>query len=347
MILVPLLLLAQAAVPNPETPKALTERIGQLMESTAVAVPGLVKTSAVLSESSKTTLAKLQASPNNLPLNYEFLQQARAYLALVDAMPKPYPLPETPRRQFVELRDGIEHLETTVRALLDQNQRQLRSPDRDNLRRYAEANDRLSAPAPNQTRVVFLGDSITDFWRLNEYFTGREYLNRGISGQVTGEMLGRMKADVLDLRPKAVIIFGGTNDIARGTPARTIQNNLSMMADLCRANGVIPIFASILPVGESRRIERPPVTILQVNKWMQEYCLRNNLIYVDYFTPLSQAGMLDPALSDDALHPNARGYRLMAPVASKALEQALKQPSPAEHPRSSGGRKRGDAVKSL
>jgi len=327
MILLSLLFLAQAGT---APPPPLTERIGQLMESTAVAVPGLVKTSAVLVENTRATLIKLQASRNNLPLNYEFLQEARAYLALVDAMPKPYPMPETPRRQFIELRESIEQQEVAVRNLLDQNQRQLRSPDRDNLKRYAEANDRLAAPAANQTRVVFMGDSITDFWRLNEYFTGRDYQNRGISGQVTGEMLGRMKADVLDLHPRAMIILAGTNDIARGTPARTIQNNLSMMGDLCRANGIIPVFASILPVGESRRTERPPAAIAQVNRWMQEYCLRNNYVYADYFTPLSQAGMLDPAVSDDALHPNARGYRLMSPVATKALDQALNQQSPTE-----------------
>lgn len=330
MFLIPLLFVMQAAA-TPESPKVLTERIGQLMESTAAAVPGLVATSAVLAENTKATLTKLQAAPTNLPLNYEFLQEVRAYLALVEAMPKPYPLPETPKRQFVELRDGVEHFETVMRALLDQNQRQLRSPDRDNLGRYAEANDRLGAPAANQPRVVFMGDSITDLWRLNEYFTGREYLNRGIGGQVTSEMLGRMKADVLDLRPKAIIILGGTNDIARGTPARTIQNNLSMIGDLCRANGITPIFASILPVGEARRNERPPATIAQVNKWIQEYCLRNNYVYADYFTPLSQAGMLDPTCSDDALHPNARGYRLMSPVATKAIDKALNQQSPTEH----------------
>jgi len=315
---------------SPDNPKALTERLGQLMESTAAAVPGLVKTSAVLAENTKATLAKLQASPTNLPLNYEFLQEARAYLALVDAMPKPYPLPETPRRQFVELRDGVEHLETVMRGLLVQNQQQLRSPDPDNLQHYAEANDRLAAPVPNKPRIVFLGASIIERWRLNEYFTGRDYLNRGISGQVTGQMLGRTKADVLDLQPRVVIIHGGTNDIARGTSARTIQNNLAMIAELCHANGIIPILASILPVGESLRMERPPATILQVNKWMQEYCLRNNYVYADYFTPLVQGGMMDPTCSDDSLHPNAKGYRLMAPVATKALDQVLNQQSPTE-----------------
>ena len=324
-MLIPIFLLAQAASQAPQT--NLTERIGQLMESTAAAVPGLVKTSAVLTESARATLVKLQASQTNLPLNYEFLQEAHAYLALVDAMPKPYPLPETPRRQFIELRDSVEHLDVVVRDLLDRNQKQLRSPDRDNLHRYAEANDRLALPSANQTRVVFMGDSITDFWRLNEYFTGHDYLNRGISGQVTGEMLGRMKADVIDLHPRVMIVMGGINDIARGTPSRTIQNNLAMMADLCRANNIIPVFASLLPIGAARRNERPPSEILQVNKWMQEFCLRNNYVYVDYFTPLSQGGMLDPALSDDALHPNANGYRLMAPVAAKALNQALNSPS--------------------
>ncbi len=331
-MLVPFLLLAQAAAPAtlPDDPKVLTERIGQLMESTAAAIPGLVKTSAVLNENARATREKLKLSTSNLPLNYEFLEEARAYLALVDTMPKPYPLPETPRRQFVELRDDVEHFEVVMRSLLDRNQKQLRSPDRDNLRRYAEANDRLSLPAANQTRVVFMGDSITDFWRLNEYFTGRDFVNRGISGQVTGEMLGRMKADVIDLHPRAMIIMGGINDIARGTPTRTIQNNLAMMADLCRANDITPVFGSLLPIGEARRLERSPTEIAQVNKWLQEFCLRNNYVYADYFTPLSQGGMLDPALSDDALHPNAKGYRLMAPVAAKALDKALNQHSQTE-----------------
>jgi lysophospholipase L1-like esterase len=332
-----LLLFLQAPAAPPD-PKALTERLGQLMESTAAAVPGLVKTSAVLAENTKGTLMKLQAAPTNLPLNYEFLQEARAYLALVDAMPKPYPLPETPRRQFVELRDGVEHLETVVRSLLEQNQRQLRSPDPDDLQHYAEVNDRLSAPAASKPRVVFLGASIIERWRLNEYFSGRDYLNRGISGQVTGQMLGRTKADVLDLQPRAVIIQGGSNDIARGMPARTIQNNLAMMAELCQAQGVIPILASILPVSESLRTQRPPATILQVNKWMQEYCLRNHYVYADYFTPLAQGGMMDPTCSDDGLHPNAKGYRLLAPIATKALDQVLNQQSPTEQKKRKPGK---------
>ncbi len=127
-------------------------------------------------------------------LSFDFINQARAYLAITDSIPKPFPMPETSRKQFIELREDVERFQAHFQALLDQKERQLRVIDRDNLHRYADANAKLNQPAPNLTRVVFMGDSITDFWRLNEYFTGREYINRGISGQITGEMLGRMKA---------------------------------------------------------------------------------------------------------------------------------------------------------
>jgi lysophospholipase L1-like esterase len=280
----------------------------------------------------------------------DYLTQARAYLALTDAMPKPYPMPETARKQFIELREDIERFESYFHALLDQKERQLRSPDRDNIRRYAEANEKLSPPAPNATRVVFMGDSITDSWRLNEYFTGREYVNRGISGQVTGEMLGRMKADVLDLHPKAVIVLAGTNDIARGVAAKTIENNIAMIADLCRANNIKPLFASILPVSdyhksESPRFEmtktHPQSTIVEVNNWIREYCQAHHYVYVDYYNALRDPnGQLPTDAADDGLHPNAKGYRMMAPVAMKALDQALGENSPAEQAPATAAKKK-------
>ena len=320
----------------------LTNRIGQLMESTAVTVPGMVQTSAVISANAKQLLAQMQATPNNAALTYDFLGTARAYLALADAMPKPSPMPDVAVKQFTELRDSITRLEGHLRALLDQKERQVRAPDRDNLHRYAEANGQLSPPAPNFTRVVFMGDSITDGWRINEYFTGRDYINRGISGQITGEMLGRMKADVIDLHPRAMLILGGTNDFARGVAVQTIENNLAMIGDLCKANGIKPLFASILPVSDYHKNEnprfemtkqRPPASIAQVNQWMQEYCRSHNYVYVDYWSAMRDSNGLMPAdLADDGLHPNAKGYRIMAPIAAKALDQALSQTSPQEQP---------------
>ena len=155
----------------------------------------------------------------------------RAYLSLADAVPKPFPFPEAARQQFAELRDNSTRLDAHFRALLDQKDAQLRTSDRDELERYADANRRLP-PDPRNPRVVFLGDSITDLWRLNEYFPDRDFVNRGISGQITGEMLARIKADVLDLHPEAMLILGGTNDLARGIPLTAIENNYWMMADL-------------------------------------------------------------------------------------------------------------------
>ena len=349
MKLFALLLLASAAYaqtqPAPATPllntadaAQLTIRIGQLMESTAAVVPGMGKTSAILAENARQTLSAMQVTPNNSALTYDFLGQARGYLALLDAMPKPYPLTDTARKQFMELRDSVERLDNHLRALLDQKERQLRNPDRDNLRRYAEANAKLNPPTPNFTRVVFFGDSITDSWRLNEYFTGRDYVNRGISGQVTGEMLGRMKADVIDIQPRAMLILAGTNDIARGVAVRTIENNLSMIGDLCKANHIIPLFASITPVSDYHKREnpryemtatRPPSAINEVNTWLREYCRSRNYVYVDYWSALKDAnGMMPADLADDGLHPNAKGYRIMAPIAVKALDEALSERSP-------------------
>jgi lysophospholipase L1-like esterase len=327
---------------NATDANALALRISQLMESTAATLPGLVQAGASLTQSAKLDVTAMQANANNTPLSFDFINQARAYLAITDSIPKPFPMPETSRKQFIELREDIERFQAHFQALLDQKEKQLRVIDRDNLHRYADANTKLNQPAPNLTRVVFMGDSITDFWRLNEYFTGREYINRGISGQITGEMLGRMKADVLDLHPKAMLIMAGTNDIARGIAVTTIENNLSMIGDLCHANGIHPVFASITPVSDYHKAEnprnemtktRPIPTIVEINNWLREYCQKNHYVYVDYYNSLRDSnGFLGADLADDGLHPNAKGYRIMAPLASKGVDQALSETSPEEQP---------------
>src|ERR1700761_3223677 len=199
IFLMPAVLLAQSSpLLNANESNALALRISQLMESTSATLPGLVQTGATLTQNAKKDVTALSGTANNSPTTFDLLNQARAYLALSDSIPKPYPMPETARKQFVELREDVQRFESHFQALLEQKERQLRPPDRDNVNRYSEANGKLNAPAPNATRVVFMGDSITDFWRLNEYFSGREYINRGISGQVTDEILARMKPDVID-----------------------------------------------------------------------------------------------------------------------------------------------------
>jgi lysophospholipase L1-like esterase len=323
-----------ALLPNPEALK-LETRAMELMESTGVAVPGLARAGAPALENTRQSLINLKTAPQNAGETYVLLSNVRAYLAISDSVPKPYPFPEEGRRQFGELRDAVDRIDSHFRALLDLKETQLRNPDRDNLKRYAEANERLGPPSAARPRVVFLGDSITDFWRLNEYYgSDRDFVNRGISGQITGEMLGRMQADVIDLKPRLVLLLAGTNDIARGVPLGAIENDLSMIADLAAAHHIEPMFASLLPISDyhqdanpqyRRSVQRPPARILELNAWLKNFCEQRHYRYVDYYAALvDKSGQLQADLADDGLHPNGKGYRLMAPVALAAIDSAVK-----------------------
>jgi len=309
-------------------------RAVQLMESTSVATPELARAAAPLIENARQAVISLRATPGqDGALTYTLLANLRAYLTLADAVPKPEAPSQEAQRQLAELRDGAGRMEVHFRALLEQRETLLRHPDRDNLRRYADANAKLPPPQPGRPRVVFLGDSITDGWRLNEYFPERDFVNRGISGQITGEMLGRMKADVIDLRPVVMLVLAGTNDIARGVSLETIQNNLTMLADLAEAHQIKPLFASLLPVSDYHKDRnpqfeqtkrRPPATMRELNAWLAGFCRQRNCAYVDYFTALADSsGLLKADLADDGLHPNSAGYRLMAPLALEAIDKAL------------------------
>jgi lysophospholipase L1-like esterase len=208
--------------------------------------------------------------------------------------------------------------------------------------RYAEANRALAAPKPGEPRVVFFGDSITDNWSKEGYggfFPGKPYVNRGIGGQTTAQMLVRFRADVLDLRPVAVVILAGTNDVAGNAgpvTAEQIQENLASMAELARVHGVAVVLASLLPVSDdkkdaggqplTRTVQRPTESIRALNRWLSEYAAKNGHVSLDYFSAMADArGLLRPELNDDGLHPNARGYAVMAPLAEAAIAQALKK----------------------
>ncbi|HVP48518.1 MAG TPA: GDSL-type esterase/lipase family protein [Bryobacteraceae bacterium] len=313
---------------------ALLRRISQLMESTMVATPGMTRAAAPLAENVKQALANIEStSAQNTGQIYNLLANVRAYLSLSDALPKQYPFAETARKQVADLRDSVDRMDADFAALLEYREEQSRGADRDNLKRYADENARLGPPSANSPRVVFLGDSITDGWRLSEYFSGRDFVNRGISGQITGEMLGRMMADVIKLKPAAMLVLAGTNDIARVVPVSTIENNLTMIADLADFNQIRPVFASVLPVSDyhknvNPRFEmtrhRPPATILTLNRWLQQFCAQRGYIYADYFASMvDSAGYLQADLADDGLHPNAKGYRAMAPIALNAIDRAV------------------------
>jgi lysophospholipase L1-like esterase len=314
---------------------AITRSI-QLVESTMMTIPGLARAAAPVLENAKQAQLNLKADGyRNSGQTYTLLANLRAYVALADSLPKPYPYPEEASNQLSQIRAVIFRLDTHFRALLDDLQTRLRNPDRDNLSRYADANLREGPPQPSRPRVVFLGDSITDGWRLNEYFPDANFVNRGISGQVTGEMLGRMKADVIDLQPKAVVILAGTNDIARGVDVTTIQNNLAMIAELAKARRIKVIMASILPVHDYKKAQnprydrtpgRPPQTILALNDWIRAYCKSEHHTYLDYFSAMVDAnGFLQEDLADDGLHPNAAGYRVMSPLVWQAITSNLPQ----------------------
>jgi lysophospholipase L1-like esterase len=202
------------------------------------------------------------------------------------------------------------------------------------LARYRAANAALPAAAAGETRVVFFGDSITDSWKLDESFPGKPYVNRGISGQTTSQMLVRFRQDVINLQPKVVVILAGTNDIAGNTGPianEDIEANYSDLAELAKANNIRLIFSSILPVSNYTErskdffAQRPMNRILELNRWLKSYCEKNGLIYLDYFSALvDDKGMLKRDLADGGLHPNKAGFAVMAPLAEKAIEKALR-----------------------
>jgi lysophospholipase L1-like esterase len=231
--------------------------------------------------------------------------------------------------------------------------------DWNQLGRYHAANAELKGQPAVPGRVVFIGDSITDGWRLAEAFPGKPYINRGISGQTTAQMLVRMYPDVIALKPAAVIILAGTNDIARNTGPMTlemIQHNFMAMTELAQANGVKVILSALTPIsdnptpapqagraggagaappagpgragGPPRRRQseqRPPEDILKLNAWLKEYAGKVNAVYADYYTATVDAqGAFRDGHTNDGLHPNAQGYALMAPVAEAAIAQALR-----------------------
>jgi len=309
-------------------------RAGQLMEAGGVAIPELQRAAAPEVENVKQACIQLQAKPRDTQTTFALMNAVKIYLSLSDSVPKPFPFPETARKQLAELRDDSARLDSHFRALLDSKDEQIVNADRDNLKRYDEANRKLPRAEASRPRVVFMGDSITDIWRLNEYFPDPDFINRGISGQITGEMLGRMKADVIDLHPEAVVILGGTNDLARGIPLTAIEDNYMMMADLASYNKIKVIFASVLPVTDVHKSEnpsyertkdRPPVYISALNEWIARLCTQRGYTYLDYYTALADSGgRLKDDLSDDGLHPNSKGYRIMAPLALAAVNKTLR-----------------------
>jgi lysophospholipase L1-like esterase len=208
------------------------------------------------------------------------------------------------------------------------------------LARFAAANAALAAPRPGERRVVFMGDSITDNWSKAGYggfFPGRPYINRGIGGQTTSQMLLRFRSDVIALKPRAVVILAGTNDVSGNTGRASpelIEGNLVSMAELAKANGIKVVLASLLPTRDDKKtaegrpavrsIDRPPATLKAINQWIASYAHSAHHVFLDYY-----AGVVDPQgnfkteLTYDGLHPNAAGYAVMRTLAEKAISGAI------------------------
>lgn len=211
---------------------------------------------------------------------------------------------------------------------------QQRLADWPQLQRYRDANARLPAAVPGQPRVVFYGDSITEGWGREgsaSFFPGKGWLNRGISGQTTAQMLVRFPQDVLALKPQVVVILAGTNDIAGNTGPSTqamIEDNLHAMVDLARAHGIAVVLASVLPVSDYPWLPgtAPAPKVRALNAALKRYADAKQLVYLDYYTPMTNAaGGLDPQLAEDGVHPTAKGYAVMAPLAEAAVKRALQQ----------------------
>lgn len=204
-------------------------------------------------------------------------------------------------------------------------------PDWAALGRYRAENARVGLPASGENRVVFFGDSITEGWSIKApaFFEDRPYLSRGVGGQTTAQMLVRFRQDVIALRPQAVVILAGTNDIAGNTgPYRQEDtfDHLKSMVELATANGIHVVLASILPARDypwSRGLE-PARKIIALNTLLRDYAEKTGVVYLDYHAAMTDAdGGLKASLGDDGVHPNRAGYDLMGPLAERALQKAL------------------------
>ncbi|MBK5291058.1 MAG: SGNH/GDSL hydrolase family protein [Acidobacteriia bacterium] len=198
---------------------------------------------------------------------------------------------------------------------------------------YGSDNAELPPPAPGQDRVVFLGDDITWMWGRGGagFFPGKPYLNRGIQRQTAPQMLVRFRQDVISLTPKVVVIQAGSNDLAGyAGPASegTISESFMSMAELAKANGIRVVLASVTPVCDCispLTVRRPPGRIIGLNGWLKEYATRTGSVYLDYYSVLADGRAMKKELTVDGLIPNEAGYRLMAPLALRAIDQALAQ----------------------
>lgn len=202
-----------------------------------------------------------------------------------------------------------------------------------NLNRYRQENSELTTANPSDKRVVFMGNSITERWLKNrpEFFANKPYVDRGIAGQTTPQMLLRFRQDVINLEPAAVVILAGINDIAENTGPSTIEmiaNNIISMAELAKENDIKVILCSVLPAHDFpwRRGLEPAGKVIKLNALIKAYANQHKLVYVDYFSSMvDESNGLKKDLGSDEVHPNIAGYLIMEPLIEEAIEKILTQ----------------------
>jgi lysophospholipase L1-like esterase len=199
------------------------------------------------------------------------------------------------------------------------------------LTRYGSEDTEIPAPKPSENRVVFLGDQITEAWSTagGGFFPGKPYLNRGIADQTSAQMLVRFRQDVIGLQPKVVVIQAGTNDLAGLTgPATegTMAENFMSMVELAKVHGIRVVLTSVTPVCDNFKKQtalRPQGKIIGLNGWIKDYAAKSGAVYLDYYSALAAGRDFKKELTVDGLLPNAAGYAAMAPLAEKAIAEAL------------------------
>ncbi|SDL31771.1 SGNH/GDSL hydrolase family protein [Kriegella aquimaris] len=209
----------------------------------------------------------------------------------------------------------------------------IQAQDWPNLEQFKDANDKVGLPLENENRVVFMGNSITIGWlnKRPEFFEGKPYINRGISGQTTPQMVLRFRQDVIALQPKVVVILAGTNDIAGNTGPSTLEmilDNIKSMSELAAANNIAVVLSSVLPAFDYpwRPGLKPNEKIPALNKLIKDYADENGYIYLDYFTAMADArNGLPKEYASDEVHPTVAGYKIMEPMVEAAIAEALNE----------------------
>ncbi len=235
--------------------------------------------------------------------------------------------------EWLGLQGLLKPIDPKIAAAMEKAALLRNQPDWPNIRKYAEDNSKVPPPAANEKRVVFMGNSITEFWKYNDsaFFVNKNYYNRGISGQTTPQMLVRFREDVINLKPAVVLILAGINDIAENTGPIKLEDtfgNIVSMAQLARTEHIKVVLSSVLPANHFpwKPAIIPTEKVIRLNQMLKDYCEKNNLVYLDYYSAMvdSEKG-LPKNLSNDGVHPVLAGYKIMEPLAEKAIAEALKR----------------------